>query len=180
MLPDPLHPAVVHFPVVLAVLLPIFAAVALFSIRRGTPFRRAWAAPVALVLALAASSWVAVQTGEGQEERIERVVAEPPLEAHEEAAELFLTLTAALALVVVAGLARGRIGGVARVAGTAGAIALVTLAAWVGHTGGELVYRHGAASAYADPASPASPAATSPGARADREQPRAGRDRDSD
>ena len=178
MLPDPLHPAVVHFPVVLAVLLPIFAAVALFTIRRGTPFRRAWAAPVALVLALAASSWVAVQTGEGQEERIEQVVAEPPLEAHEEAAELFLTLTAALALVVVAGLARGRIGGVARVAATAGAFALVTLAAWVGHTGGELVYRHGAASAYADPAPPASPTATSSSARG--EQPRVEHDRDSD
>ena len=178
MLPDPLHPAVVHFPVVLAVLLPIFAAVALFSIRRGSPFRRAWAAPVALVLALAASSWVAVQTGEGQEERIERVVSEAPLEAHEEAAELFLALTAALALVVAAGLARGRIGSVARVVGTVGALALVTLAAWVGHTGGELVYRHGAASAYAQPASPTSHAADSSSARGG--QPRAARDRDSD
>ena len=176
MIPDPLHPAVVHFPVVLAILLPIFAAVALLTIRRGTPVRRAWAAPMALAVALAASSWLAVQTGEGQEERIEQVVAEQPLETHEEAAELFLSLSAGLALLVVAGIARGRIGGAARVMATLASFALVTLAAWVGHTGGELVYRHGAASAYATPSSPAAPAE----AREDRAERRTGRERDSD
>lgn len=176
MIPDPLHPAVVHFPVVLAILLPIFAAVALLTIRRGTPVRRAWAAPMALAVALAASSWLAVQTGEGQEERIEQVVAEQPLETHEEAAELFLSLSAGLALLVVAGIARGRIGGAARVMATLASFALVTLAAWVGHTGGELVYRHGAASAYATPSAPAAPAE----AREDRAERRTGRERDSD
>jgi hypothetical protein len=35
MLPDPLHPIVVHFPVVLVVLLPVFALGALLVIRRG-------------------------------------------------------------------------------------------------------------------------------------------------
>ena len=35
MLPDPLHPAVIHFPIVLMVLLPLVAAWALWTIRRG-------------------------------------------------------------------------------------------------------------------------------------------------
>jgi uncharacterized membrane protein len=35
MLPDPLHPIVVHFPIVLVVLLPAFAIGALLVIRRG-------------------------------------------------------------------------------------------------------------------------------------------------
>ncbi len=148
MLPDPLHPAVVHFPVVLAVLLPVFAAGALFSIRRGTTPRRAWALPVGVALALALSAWAAVETGEAQDERVERVVAEQPLEAHEEAAELFLSLSGGLALLAAAGLVRGRVGGVARGLATAGAVALVAVAAQVGHSGGQLVYRHGAASAY--------------------------------
>ena len=151
MLPNPLHPAVVHFPVVLAVLLPLFAAGALWAIRRGTTPRRAWAIPVALSLALALSAWVAVQTGEAQDERVERVVAEQPLETHEEAAELFLALSGGLTLIVAAGLLRGRAGQVARGLATVGAAALVVVAAQVGHSGGQLVYRYGAASAYATP-----------------------------
>jgi hypothetical protein len=89
-----------------------------------------------------------VKTGEAQDERVERVVPEQPLESHEEAAETFLALSAGLAVLVTAGLARGRIGGVARGLGAAGAAGLVAVAAYVGHSGGTLVYRYGAASAY--------------------------------
>jgi len=46
MLPNPLHPAVVHFPIVLALLLPIFAIGALWTIRRGARPRRAWGIPL--------------------------------------------------------------------------------------------------------------------------------------
>ena len=60
----PLHPLVVHFPIVLAVLLPISAAVALWAIRKGTTPRRAWAVPVIMAVALALSALVAVKTGE--------------------------------------------------------------------------------------------------------------------
>jgi uncharacterized membrane protein len=144
----PLHPVVVHFPIVLAVLLPIFALGALWAIRKGTTPRRAWSVPVAIAAALALSALVAVETGEDQDERVEQVVPEQPLEAHEEAAELFLTLSGGLALVAAAGLVRGRVGGIARGLGTAGAFALVALAVLVGHSGGKLVYEHGAASAY--------------------------------
>ena len=35
MLPDPLHPAVVHFPIVLVFLVPIAAVLAVWVIRRG-------------------------------------------------------------------------------------------------------------------------------------------------
>jgi hypothetical protein len=144
----PLHPVVVHFPIVLAVLLPISAGVALWAIRKGTTARRAWAVPVVMAVALAASALVAVKTGEAQDERVEQVVPEQPLEAHEEAAETFLTLAGGLALLVAAGLARGRIGSGARGLGTVGAVLLVAAAGYVGHSGGKLVYEYGAASAY--------------------------------
>lgn len=157
MLPDPLHPAVVHFPVVLAVLLPLVAAGALWAIRHGSRPLRAWAVPLAFAGALAASAWAAVETGEAQDERVERVVAEQPLETHEDMAELFLTLSGVLLLVTGAGLAPGLVGRSARVLATAGAAALVVAAVRVGHTGGELVYRYGAASAYAPAAATANP-----------------------
>lgn len=150
MLPDPLHPAIVHFPVVLAVLLPLFALGALWAIRKGVTPRRAWALPLAFSAALTLSAWVAVETGETQDERVERVVPEQPLKTHEESAELFLTLSGLLVVVAAAGLAPGAAGRTARILATAGAVALVIVAAQVGHSGGELVYRHGAASAYAD------------------------------
>ena len=144
----PLHPVVVHFPIVLAVLLPISAAWALWAIGKGTTFRRAWTVPVAMACALALSALVAVKTGEAQDERVERVVPEQPLESHEEAAETFLNLSVGLALLVAAGLVRGRPGVLARALGTVGAAAFVGMAVYVGHSGGRLVYEHGAASAY--------------------------------
>ena len=148
MLPNPLHPAIVHFPVVLAFLLPISIAAALWAIRRGARRTRAWAVPLATAVALAASAWAAVETGEAQDERVERVVAEAPLHTHEEMAEAFLAGAAGLAVIAAIGMFGGLIGKGARVATGLGSLALIVAAARVGHSGGELVYRYGAASAY--------------------------------
>jgi len=147
-LPSPLHPAVVHLPMALSVLLPLFALGALWSIRRGTAPRKAWGITTALFAALSLSAWASLETGEDQEERVEDVVAEAPIHSHEEAAEAFLFLSLGALGVAALGLSRGRIGSVARVAGAVGSVALLGAGLRVGHTGGELVYRYGAASAY--------------------------------
>ncbi|HEU0077184.1 MAG TPA: hypothetical protein VFQ76_06020, partial [Longimicrobiaceae bacterium] len=114
MLPDPLHPAVVHFPIVLMILLPFFALGALWAIRRGSRRgsrpRMAWALPLAVSAALAASALAAVRTGEAQEEKVEDVVGERALHEHEEAAERFQILAGVLLLVAATGLAGGRVG----------------------------------------------------------------------
>jgi uncharacterized membrane protein len=146
----PLHPLVVHFPIVLTVLLPISAAVALWAVRKGATPRKAWAVPLAFSAALALSAWVATQTGEAQEDRVERVVARGALHGHEESAERFLVLSGVLLVVTAGGIARGMVGRAARYVSVAGALGLVAAAAQVGHSGGALVYRHGAASAYTD------------------------------
>lgn len=164
MFPDPLHPAVVHFPIVLAVLAPFFAAGTLWAIRKGARPRRAWSLTFAALGALVASSWVATETGEQQEERVEEIVSEPPLESHEEAAQLFLITAAGVLGVAAIGFAGGRVGQIARIAGTAGSLALVGMGWNVGHSGGALVYQHGAASAYTGGAG-----RTLPGERGDRE-----------
>jgi hypothetical protein len=147
-LPNPLHPAVVHFPVVLAFLLPLFVAGAVWAIRRGASVRRAWLVPVAGATALALSAWAAVQTGGAQGERVERVVSEQVIDSHEEMAEAFLAASAGVAVVALAGLVGGLAGRAARVLTGIGALVLVGLGARVGHSGGQLVYRYGAASAY--------------------------------
>lgn len=144
----PLHPMVVHFPVVLAILLPISILGAFWAIRKGATARKAWLVPVVMAGALALSAFVAVQTGKGQEERVENVVGERSLESHEEAAERFLVLSGVLLVVAIAGILPGIAGRAARIVTAAGAAGLMVAGAQVGHSGGLLVYRDGAASAY--------------------------------
>jgi uncharacterized membrane protein len=151
-MPDPLHPAVVHLPLALAVLIPILALVAILLIRNGFLPARAWALLVLLQALLLGSAWLAAETGEEEEDRVERVVAERHIEAHEEAAERFLWLAGAGLAVIAAGLLPGRGGAAGRVLGTLAAVGVLAGALSVGHSGGELVYVHGAASAYVEKA----------------------------
>ncbi len=151
LIPDPLHPAVVHFPIVLAVLLPLVALGAFIAIRRGARPAVAWGLTLLVLAALVGSSWVATETGEQQEERVEDIVGDAPMHSHEEAAETFLTLAFGVLVISAAGLRRGKIGQAARIAGLAGSLALVGAGWKVGHSGGALVYQHGAAAAYGSP-----------------------------
>ncbi|MBK8250057.1 MAG: hypothetical protein IPK85_22090 [Gemmatimonadetes bacterium] len=148
-LPSPLHPLFVHLPIALTLLIPAFAVGALVAIRRGTTPRRAWGITVALMAVLVGSSWAALKTGEREEEMVEDVVSESAIHGHEEAAEAFLLATGVVLLVGAAGLLNGRLGMVARGVATAGTLALVGAGWQVGHTGGTLAYREGAAGAYA-------------------------------
>ncbi len=148
MIPNPLHPAIVHFPIALVILLPFFAIGALWAIRRGSPIRRAWAVPVAVAAALTLSAFVALRTGDKEGERVEKVVPERVIQTHEEAAERFLVLSGVLLLVAGAGLAGGTVGKSARLVATVGALGLTFAGYQVGRAGGELVYQHGAANAY--------------------------------
>lgn len=140
MIPDPLHPAVVHFPIVLMVLLPVVALGALWAIRRGSPPLRAWWAPVAVAGALTISAWAALQTGQNEEERAEDIVGEARIESHEEAAERFLILSGAIFGLSAIGLASGTAGRGARFAATLATVGLLVAGYQVGHSGGSLVY----------------------------------------
>lgn len=149
MLPDPLHPAVVHLPLALAVLLPLVLLGAIWAIHRGTGPRSVWMVPVIALALLAGSAWIALETGENEEDRVEDVLAsERPLHEHEEAAETFLLLAGVVGVVGLGGLAGGRAGSAARWLTVAGSVVLVASAIQVGSAGGELVYEHGAADAY--------------------------------
>jgi uncharacterized membrane protein len=147
-IPNPLHPAVVHFPIALAVLVPAFAVAALVAIRAGWISPRAWIAVVVFQAALVGSAWLALETGEDQEEKVEEVVAERHIEAHAEAAERFLYVAIGAALISATGLLRGGIGGTGRAATAAAGLAVLAAGVAVGHSGGELVYQYGAARAY--------------------------------
>jgi len=128
----------------LVVLLPLFTAVALFAIHRGSSIPGSWRAVLILQAALSLSSWVAVETGERDEDYYEHGQAERVLEQHEELAEVFLAMTLVAFPLAAAGLLRGRAGRAARAVYCAGTVGLLILGATVGHRGGELIYPEGA------------------------------------
>ena len=147
----PLHPLIVHLPMALAALMPLVTGGLLLAWWRGYLPKRTWLVAAALQLALFASGLVAMQTGETDEERVEHVVAEAAIERHEEAAELFtwsagVLLAVALLPLVMRNERLARVGGLLTFTG---ACVLLGLGYRVGSAGGELVYRHGAAAAYA-------------------------------
>lgn len=141
-LPDPLHPAVVHFPVVLILVGAVGAVIAIFWRRHHVPLF----AGVFLALG-AVGAWVAVQTGESDGGLLESLspAAESLLEAHEDWAERTLLFAVIAAVAAVAAAALTRFPRTMRV--TAFVAALMGLAASyavyeTGHRGGALVFRY--------------------------------------
>jgi uncharacterized membrane protein len=155
MLPDPLHPALVHFPIVLALLAPVIAIGLLLAIRTGRLPARAWLGVVVLQAILVGVGWGTAETGHNEEDRVERIVREDPIEEHEEAAERFLWIAGLALPLAAAGLAAGGVGAGGRMLTVVALVVAAGAVAQVGHTGGELVYRHGAANAYLDAATSA-------------------------
>jgi uncharacterized membrane protein len=88
-----LHPAVVHAPLGLAFILPALALGYAWTVWKGAVRPRAWLAIVALQAVLLAAGLVAMNTGEREEDRVERIVPGAALEQHEAYAEQFVWAT---------------------------------------------------------------------------------------
>jgi uncharacterized membrane protein len=152
----PLHPAIVHVPLGLAVVLPLVAAGLALALWRGALPRRSFAVVVVLQALLVGGGAVAMQLGERDEKQAETVISEKLIEAHEERAEVFVwaagaVLAVSAAVLVVPAAAATAVAAVV----VAGTLAVAALAVSTGQAGGELVYRHGAASAYLPRGGPA-------------------------
>jgi len=136
-----------------AAVAPLIAAGLAAALARGLVDKRTWAVVIVLQAIVVLGGFAAMNTGEAEEETVERVVDERWIEEHEERAEPFvwsagITLVLATSVLVL-GPARIATAAAATVLGT---VVTLVLAYRVGHAGGELVFKHGAASAYATPA----------------------------
>lgn len=157
------HPKVVHLPIALALLMPLLAGGFLLAWWRKWLPARSWIVVVALQAILLGSGVVALQTGEAEEDRVERVVPEAAVEAHEHAAEFFVQGSAGVLAMMLLALAisRRKAGLPAAAVATLGTVAVLGLGYRTGQAGGDLVYRHNAASAYTDRALSSAPGETS-------------------
>jgi hypothetical protein len=147
----PLHPKLVHLPIALGVLMPLLSLGLLLAWWRGALPRRAWVIAVVFQALLVASGVAALKTGEQDEERVEAVVPEAALEAHEEAAGAFVWGSAAVLVLMLAATAlrQERSARWLGTAATVGTLVVLFLGYRTGDAGGRLVYQHGAATAYA-------------------------------
>jgi uncharacterized membrane protein len=167
----PLHPAIVHLPLGLAMLMPILAAGFAWALWTGRVRTRAWLAIVALQAMLLGAGLVAINTGGAEEDRVEDVVQRSALHQHEEFAEQFAWASGATLVLTALVLVFRRPGASRVLTATAvvSTLAVAGLGLRAGHAGGQLVYVHGAAAAYTSgtQASPASPSGASAVARQD-------------
>jgi uncharacterized membrane protein len=151
----PLHPAVVHIPVGLSVVVPLISAGVAAALIKGWTGKSAWTIVVVLQALLFVGCLVAMETGEDEEETVERIVDERFIEEHEERAEVFVWAAGITLVLAVTGLVGGpQTLRVVSVATTVATVVTFILGFRAGHAGGELVFKHGAASAYADAPSP--------------------------
>ena len=164
------HPKLVHMPIALGVLMPVLATGFVVAWWRGLLPARSWVVVVALQGLLVLSGIAGLQSGEVEEDRVERFVPEQFIDAHEEAAEAFVVASGVVfALMLLSSiLGAQRYGLHTALIATAGTLVVLGLGYRTGQAGGNLVYQHGAAQAYhvAQASAPA-PAAQAPHTRGD-------------
>jgi uncharacterized membrane protein len=154
----PLHPMIVHFPLALSAVMPILMIVFLWLMKKNLMAPKCWLIIIGLQLFTTVSAYIALESGEEVEDKVEKVVDKKLIHTHEEKAEIFTGVSVlALVLSIVAYVVKkelqtGIILGLIGISMTGAILGFNT-----GKAGGELVYEHGAAGVFADKAIPAEP-----------------------
>ncbi len=148
----PFHPLVAHFPLVLACILPVLAFVLAYMIKVEKMTPRGWLLIVGLQLVTTITGYIALETGENEEVTVQKVVEKSFIQQHESQAEVFVGATVVtLALAIGAFFVKKEFQFSLQLLVAAIGILTGYFAFQAGKLGGELVYVHGAGSAYAKP-----------------------------
>ena len=162
MKPELLHPAIVHLPLGISIVLPVLAllAVWLHFKRRdeSAVFARFWAALMVCLIAASIGAFVAHETGEAGEHLIGKSLPDGVVEIHEKYSKVFSALLyAATAVGALGFFLHGRLKGYAILVVTALCSAALFAGILTGNAGGNLVLKHKAAN-YLNPQNATRPA----------------------
>lgn len=155
----PLHPGVVHIPLALAIVLPIISVLFLYLFKKGKVQRLTWAFVITLHILLTSGALGSIKTGELDEDKVKQVVTKEIIHEHEEKAETFMAATVVALIFSLITMFTKTVKHFRVAAHTTVGVQIVVLglALIVGHSGGELIYKHGAASAHVDSEANTSP-----------------------
>lgn len=150
----PLHPIMVHMPMALVILLPVITLIAFFVFKKSENItgKKMMVYVGIFHLFLTISTFISLETGEAEEDRVERVVAERYIEIHEHKAEAFMSATsiALVAVFIAAFLFADKFFTPTMIMVMLMQGVLIYLGYQVGHSGGELVYIHNSASVHSE------------------------------
>ncbi|HZJ55421.1 MAG TPA: hypothetical protein VFD38_14880 [Myxococcaceae bacterium] len=139
----PLHPAVVHVPLGLAVVMPLLLGAIVWAVVTRRLPAKVWLLPLLLQGVLLGAAVFALRTGEQDEDRVEARAGESAVDAHERAAQAFTAAAGATFLAAAAALALRRRRGPFLIAGAASvalSVAMLVLGIQTGSRGGALVH----------------------------------------
>lgn len=145
----PFHPVMVHFPIALSFILPILILVFAFMIKSQKMSHQAWLVIIGLQIVTTVTGYVALDSGEKEEHQVATVMDKKHIHHHEESAEIFVGSTVlALVISIAAYFLRKEIQFYLHLGICLMAMISCYLVYQTGSSGGELVYRYGAANAY--------------------------------
>lgn len=145
----PLHPIVVHFPIALSFLLPILALVFAFFIKTKKMNGSMWAIIMGLHLFTVGMGYLSLETGEREEDVVEKIVDKELIAEHEKYAEIFVGVTVVATVIsIVAYFIQAHLQMYVQLANVIVLLIAAFFAYETGEHGGELVYKHGATRAY--------------------------------
>jgi uncharacterized membrane protein len=153
----PIHPALVHVPLGLAIGAPVIAVAILVAVWRGWLPARAWLVVAIVQVLMVGGAFVAVSTGEKDEEKVEKIVPEEAMEEHEESGKWFqwAALIACVVSLVVVVAGNKPVGRPAMLVATILTMLVAAAALRTGQLGGKLIYVHGGARAHTGELPPA-------------------------
>ncbi len=141
------HPMLVHLPISAVILLPLLLLFAFYLEKKDKNIPQIWYIVSGLLVMSAVSASLAVLTGGIGEEIVEKAVPKSIVEQHEEWGEIFailIYLTAFLSIVHL--FVKDPLRKIARIGLLVLSFLLLGVGAQTGRLGGELVYKHNAAS----------------------------------
>jgi hypothetical protein len=138
----PLHPAIVHLPLGLAIVAPLLALGIAIAIRRGALPAKSWLIVVGFQAAVFVGGLAALRTGEQEEERVEDRIAESVVDRHETFAKRFVWSAGGTLVLGAAALVLRSHPATATLMAATTLATVVTAGAGlqVGHTGGAIVH----------------------------------------
>lgn len=145
----PFHPQIVHLPLALSVILPLLALIVLICIRKQKFSTHVWILVAGLQVLTTASGYLAMETGEDDEQAVGKLIGKPLVHAHEESAEMFVAFSVAASVLAIATVVVKTSAQFYLMLVTVVLMLGQSALGWrAGRSGGELIYVHKAANAH--------------------------------